>query len=77
MIPGARGWAQEAEMSRVEASAVKNDQLLDQWRELEAAHARVSEALERSDWNHARAAESLGIGRTTLWRKLKEYGIEK
>jgi len=23
------------------------------------------------------AAEALGIGRTTLWRKLKEYGIER
>ena len=29
-----------------------------------------------SGWNHSRAAEALGIGRTTLWRKLKEYGID-
>ncbi len=32
--------------------------------------------LEWCDWSHSRAAEILGIGRTTLWRKLKEYHIE-
>ena len=37
----------------------------------------IMQTLERSSWNHSRAAESLGIGRTTLWRKLKEYGIDK
>ena len=37
----------------------------------------IMQALERSGWNHSRTAESLGIGRTTLWRKLKEYGIDK
>ncbi len=35
----------------------------------------IMQTLERSGGNHSRAAESLGIGRTTLWRKLKEYGI--
>jgi DNA-binding MarR family transcriptional regulator len=30
------------------SSAVQNDQLLNQWRELEQAHARVREALERA-----------------------------
>jgi DNA-binding MarR family transcriptional regulator len=30
------------------SSDVKNDPLLDQWRELESAHARVREALERA-----------------------------
>jgi len=29
------------------------------------------QTLERCGWNHSRAAEVLGIGRTTLWRKLK------
>src|SRR5262249_10109622 len=36
----------------------------------------IMQTLERSGWNHSRAAESLGIGRTTLWRKRKEDGIE-
>jgi len=33
------------------------------------------EALERHDWNKAGAARDLGINRTTLWRKMKRYGI--
>ena len=30
-----------------------------------------------NDWNYDKVAEILDIGRTTLWRKMKEYGIEK
>jgi DNA-binding NtrC family response regulator len=37
----------------------------------------IIQTLERSGGSHSRAAEALGIGRTTLWRKLKEYGIDK
>ena len=51
---------------------------------LERAHtladterAHIIQTLERCSWNHSRAAETLGIGRTTLWRKLKEYGIDR
>jgi DNA-binding NtrC family response regulator len=32
-------------------------------------------ALERTDGAISRAAELLGMGRTTLWRKLKQYGL--
>ena len=32
-------------------------------------------ALEQTDGAIARAAELLGMGRTTLWRKLKQYGL--
>jgi transcriptional regulator with PAS, ATPase and Fis domain len=34
------------------------------------------EALERNFWNIPRASRELGIHRTTLWRKVKRYGIE-
>jgi DNA-binding NtrC family response regulator len=37
---------------------------------------RILDALERADGVRVRAAELLGMGRTTLWRKMKEYGIE-
>jgi DNA-binding NtrC family response regulator len=41
--------------------------------EVEKAHILV--ILHRHAWNQARAAEELGISRTTLWRKLREYGV--
>ncbi|HKZ05535.1 MAG TPA: sigma-54 dependent transcriptional regulator [Methylomirabilota bacterium] len=43
----------------------------------EAERVHILETLERFGGNHSGAAGALGIGRTTLWRKLKEYGIEK
>ena len=32
--------------------------------------------LEKNQWNRSKAAQKLGIGRTTLWRKLKALGLE-
>lgn len=32
--------------------------------------------LERTGWNRSRAARLLGMHRTTIWRKMKEHGIE-
>jgi two-component system response regulator HydG len=43
----------------------------------EAERVHILQTLERFGRNHSGAAEALGIGRTTLWRKLKEYGIER
>jgi transcriptional regulator of acetoin/glycerol metabolism len=34
------------------------------------------DALDRCHWNHQRAAATLGISRTTLWRKLREFQIQ-
>jgi two-component system response regulator HydG len=42
----------------------------------EAERLHILQTLERFGWNHSRAAEALAIGRTSLWRKLKEYQIE-
>ena len=43
----------------------------------DAERDHILQTLERFGGNHSGAAEALGIGRTTLWRKLKEYGIER
>jgi DNA-binding NtrC family response regulator len=43
----------------------------------EAEREHILQTIERFGRNHSGAAEALGIGRTTLWRKLKEYGIER
>lgn len=37
----------------------------------------IQEALEYYRWNIKKASEALGIGRSTLYRKMKEYNIEK
>jgi DNA-binding NtrC family response regulator len=44
--------------------------------DLTVDRARLIEVLDRCRWNHGRAAASLGISRTTLWRKLRELRIE-
>jgi len=43
----------------------------------DAERVHILQTLERFGRNHTGAAEALGIGRTTLWRKLKEYGIDR
>ena len=39
--------------------------------------AKIMSALRQHNGNRAAAAEELGISKTTLWRKMKKYGIEK
>jgi DNA-binding NtrC family response regulator len=41
--------------------------------DVEKAH--ILAVLYEHQWNQARAAEELGISRTTLWRKLREYQV--
>ena len=36
---------------------------------------RILEALDQCGWNRTRAAGSLGMDRSTLWRKMKKYGL--
>ncbi len=45
----------------------KNDNNLDR--------DRIIAVLEQSGWNQARAARTLGINRTTIWRKIKKLNI--
>ncbi len=37
----------------------------------------IRNALDRLDGNQTEVAKKLGVSRSTLWRKMKEYGIEK
>ena len=41
----------------------------------ERERIQVLDAMQKHRWNRRHAAEALGISRTTLWRKLKDYGI--
>ncbi len=54
------------------------DELLQAENPLAALESRVlQEVLERYDWRMQEAADRLGISRVTLWRKLKELGIDR
>jgi len=44
-------------------------------RELELQ--KLTAALERNKWNRDKVAKELGIGRTTLWRKMRRLGLLK
>ena len=43
--------------------------------ELEQVH--IGRVLEELDGNQTRTAKKLGISRSTLWRKMREYGLER
>jgi transcriptional regulator with PAS, ATPase and Fis domain len=54
------------------------DELLQESDPLSALEERLfREVLERFKWRMQEAADRLGISRVTLWRRLKELGIEK
>lgn len=36
---------------------------------------RIQSTLEKVHWNRSKAAQLLGMGRTTLWRRMKQYGL--
>ena len=54
------------------------DVLATRWRRApeELSEEVVRAALRRSRGNRSRAAELLGVGRTTLWRSMKRFGID-
>jgi DNA-binding protein Fis len=68
----------EAHVSLDGCQSVSMDELLEQPDPLAALEKRLLvEVLDRSGWRMQDAAERLGISRVTLWRKLKDHGIER
>jgi DNA-binding NtrC family response regulator len=43
----------------------------------EAEKCLIEMALERLGGNQTEVAKKMGISRSTLWRKMKEYGIAR
>ncbi len=43
----------------------------------EAEREMVVRTLEDNSWKISKTAQKLGISRVTLWRKMKEYGVQK
>ncbi|UCD17172.1 MAG: sigma-54-dependent Fis family transcriptional regulator [Candidatus Zixiibacteriota bacterium] len=43
----------------------------------ESLKLRIEATLHATNWNYTKTAIKLGIGRTTLWRKIKKYDIRK
>jgi len=37
----------------------------------------ISQALESNEWNFTQTARQLGIGRTTLWRKVRKFNLKR
>jgi DNA-binding NtrC family response regulator len=60
-----RGEARPAEPKRYQAP------------DANAEREAIRTALEEANGNRTRAAAALGMGRTTLWQKLKEYGLDR
>lgn len=44
---------------------------------MEVEKEHIIKALRKHSWNKAKAAKEMGIGRNTLWRKLKDFNIEE
>lgn len=49
----------------------------DDWTLEESLKQRIESTLYATDWNYTRTAAKLGIGRTTLWRKIRKYNITR
>jgi len=60
---------------RPETEGVRSSPAASSIQEVEARF--IEDALRRNNWNRATTARELRMHKTTLWRKMKRYGIEK
>jgi transcriptional regulator of acetoin/glycerol metabolism len=40
-------------------------------------YRKLRQVLEKHHWNRSKASAELGMGRTTLWRKMKALDLDK
>ena len=64
-------WTEER---RAAKAAIQSNDLATAWTHLERAH--ILKVLELCEGQKTKAAQMLGINRTTLWKKLRQYGLE-
>lgn len=77
-VASARGCLEVDHLAPELGSAVTVDEMLTTGKPLVALEARLlREVLHRCGWRMQEAADRLGISRVTLWRKLREHGIER
>ncbi len=77
-VAAANGEVREEHLPEVTAGAGLVEDVLGSARPLESLEAKVLlEVLERHGWRMQDAADRLGMSRVTLWRKLREHGIQR
>ncbi len=69
LVPGAEKAAKNDAGKPAAGSAPA--QSADEWQQ-----KRILQALQENNYELTRTAEALGIGRTTLWRHMKKYGLQ-
>lgn len=67
----------EAALSDRQLDVKKEEQALGQGSIMDAERSSICSALEKTEGNRERAAQILGISKSTLWRKMKTYGLSE
>ncbi|NMC45092.1 MAG: sigma-54-dependent Fis family transcriptional regulator [candidate division Zixibacteria bacterium] len=58
-----------------DATSASGPETLSTWSLEEVERTQILRSLEGNGWNFSQTAQQLGIGRTTLWRKIKKYHL--
>lgn len=65
----------EAALSERKLNANDGEQISEKVSIADAEKSSIYIALEKTEWNREKAAQLLGISKSTLWRKMKTYGL--
>ena len=69
--------AREKEIDRTVPISAELRKVLSSMKLRDLERLAIKETLKSHNWNYTEAANSLGIGRSTLYKKAEEYGIKK